>query len=188
MAVTGPLIKIGVLAGSLRKGSYNGSIARALPALAPAGVSIGALPPIGDIPLYDSDLQAKGFPAPVTALAEAIRGMHGVILVSPEYNYSVPGVLKNAIDWVSRVPNQPFAGKPIALQSATMGPLGGARVQYHLRQIFVFLDAQVMNKPEVFVGLAQNKIDAHGAITDTATSEFIAGQLKAFADYVRRVG
>jgi chromate reductase, NAD(P)H dehydrogenase (quinone) len=181
-------IKLGVLAGSLRKDSYNAAIARALPALAPAGVTISALPSIRDIPLYDADLQAKGIPDDVVALGGAIRACHGVIIVSPEYNYSVPGVLKNAIDWISRLPNQPFANKPIALQSATMGPLGGARVQYHLRQIFVFLDAQVMNKPEVFVGTAQNKIDASGAITDKGTSEFIAGQIKAFADYVRRVG
>ena len=187
MTSTQPL-KLGVIAGSLRKDSYNAAIARALPALAPAGVTISALPSIRDIPLYDADLQAKGFPPAVTALAEAVRSSHGIIIVSPEYNYSIPGVLKNAIDWVSRLPNQPFANKPIALQSASMGPLGGARVQYHLRQVFVFLDAQVFNRPEVFVGTAQNKIDAAGAITDKATSEFIAGQLKAFADYVRRVG
>jgi chromate reductase, NAD(P)H dehydrogenase (quinone) len=187
MSAPDPL-KLGVMAGSLRKGSYNAAIARALPILAPAGVTITALPSIRDIPLYDTDLQNIGLPAPVTVLADAVRGCHGVIIVSPEYNYSVPGVLKNAIDWLSRVPDQPFANKPVALQSATMGPLGGARVQYHLRQIFVFLDAQVMNKPEVFVGTAQNKIDASGAITDKATAEFIAGQLNAFADFVRRVG
>jgi chromate reductase, NAD(P)H dehydrogenase (quinone) len=180
-------LKLGTLVGSLRQGSYNAAVARALPGLAPAGVTISALPAIAAIPLYDADLQAKGIPAPVTALADAIRGCHGVVIVSPEYNYSVPGVLKNAIDWVSRVPNQPFANKPICLQSATMGPLGGARMQYHLRQIFVFLDAQMFNRPEVMVGMAQNKIDAGGAITDKATSDFIAGQLKAFADYVRRV-
>jgi chromate reductase, NAD(P)H dehydrogenase (quinone) len=149
-------LKLGVLAGSLRKDSYNAAIARALSILAPAGVTISALPSIREIPLYDADLQNIGFPAPVTALADAIRGCHGVIIVSPEYNYSIPGVLKNAIDWLSRMPNQPFANKPVVLQSASMGPLGGARVQYHLRQVFVFLDAQVMNKPEVFVGTAQN--------------------------------
>ena len=187
MSPTEPL-KIGTLVGSLRQGSYNAAIARALPALAPAGVTITALPSYRDFPLYDADVQAKGFPASVTALADAIRASHGLIIVSPEYNYSVPGVLKNAIDWLSRLPNQPFANKPIALQSASMGPLGGARVQYHLRQIFVFLDAQVFNRPEVFVGTAQSKIDASGAITDKGTSDFLAGQLKAFAEYVRRVG
>ena len=180
-------LKIGTLVGSLRQGSYNAAIARALPALAPTGMTISALPAIATFPLYDADLQAKGFPGPVTALADAIRGCHGVIIVSPEYNYSVPGVLKNAIDWVSRVPDQPFANKPVCLQSASMGPLGGARMQYHLRQIFVFLDAQMFNRPEVMVGLAQNKIDAAGTITDKATSDFIAGQLKAFAEFVRRV-
>lgn len=187
MTSTTPL-KFGTLVGSLRQGSYNGAIARALPRLAPAGVTITALPSIRDIPLYDADTQAKGIPTSVTAFAEAIRACNGIVIVSPEYNYSLPGVLKNALDWVSRVPNQPLAGKPVCLQSATMGPLGGARMQYHLRQVLVFLDAQVLNKPEVFVGMAQNKIDASGAITDTATSDFIAGQLKAFAEYARRVG
>ena len=187
MSPTEPL-KLGTLVGSLRQGSYNAAIARALPALAPAGVNIAALPSFRDVPMYDADVQAKGFPASVTALGDAIRGCHGVIIVSPEYNYSVPGVLKNAIDWLSRLPNQPFANKPIGLQSATQGPLGGARVQYHLRQIFVFLDAQVFGRPEVFVGSAQTKIDAAGTIADRATSDFIASQLKAFAEFVRRVG
>ena len=152
--------------GSLRRGSYNAAIARALPELAPAGVTVSAAPSIRDIPLYDADLQAEGFPAAVTALGDAIRTADGVILVSPEYNYSVPGVLKNAIDWLSRLPEQPFAGKPVAIQSASMGVLGGARMQYHLRQIFVFLDARVLNKPEIMVGQAQNKIDAEGQLTD----------------------
>lgn len=181
-------ITLGALAGSLRKGSYNAAIARALPGLAPAGVTITALPGLADIPLYDADVQAKGFPASVTALGDAIRGCHGIIIVSPEYNYSVPGVLKNAIDWLSRLPEQPFANKPVAIQSASMGPFGGARMQYHLRQVLVFVEAQVFNKPEVMVGMAQNKIDAAGAITDAGTNEFIAGQLKAYAAFVRRVG
>ena len=180
-------LKLVTLVGSLRKGSYNAAIARALPGLAPPGVMIEALPSIGDIPLYDADLQAQGVPAAVTALADAIRAAHGLIIVTPEYNYSAPGVLKNAIDWLSRLPSQPFAMKPIALQTASMGPLGGARAQYHLRQIFVFLDAQLFNRPEVMVGQAQTKIDAAGTITDKGTSDFLAGQLKAFADFVRRV-
>lgn len=180
-------ITIGTLVGSLRQGSYNAAIARALPALSPAGTTIEALPAIRDIPLYDADIQAQGFPAPVTALADAIRAVNGVIIVTPEYNYSVPGVLKNAIDWLSRLPNQPFANKPIAIQTASMGPLGGARAQYHLRQIFVFLDAQLFNRPEVMVGQAQTKIDSSGTITDKGTSDFLAGQIKGFAEFVRRV-
>lgn len=172
--------------GSLRRGSYNAAIARALPELAPAGVTISAAPSIRDIPLYDADLQAEGFPAAVTALGDAIRAADGVILVSPEYNYSVPGVLKNAIDWLSRLPNQPFAGKPVAIQSASMGALGGARMQYHLRQIFVFLDARVLNKPEIMVGQAQNKIDAEGTLNDAATRDFLGAQLQALAACARQ--
>ena len=174
------------LVGSLRKASYNHAIARALPGLAPEGVTISELGSVGDIPLYDQDENAKGFPAAVTAMGEAIAKADGIIIVSPEYNYSTPGVLKNAIDWLSRLPNQPFAGKPVALQSASMGVFGGARMQYHLRQTLVFLDAHVLNKPEVMVGAVQNKIDDKGQIADQATKDFIAGQLKAFAEFVRK--
>src|SRR5437764_2183201 len=127
-----------VICGSLRKGSYNAMLANTLPALAPEGMTITRSPGIGDFPLYNADVQNEsGFPAPVNTLVEAIRAADGVIFVTPEYNYSVPGVLKNAIDWVSRLPNQPFNGKPIAIQSASQGPLGGPRAQYHLRQMLV---------------------------------------------------
>src|SRR5438270_3770284 len=121
MAEEKPL-RLVVMVGSLRKGSYNAAIARALPALAPEGVTIAPLGSVGDFPLYNADVQEKGFPAPVTAMAEAIRAADGVIFVTPEYNHSIPGVLKNAVDWVSRVPNQAFAGKPVAIQSASPGP------------------------------------------------------------------
>ncbi len=143
------------ICGSLRKGSYNAMLARSLPPLAPEGMTITASPPIGTMPLYNADVQAEGFPAPVTALADAIRSADGVIFVTPEYNYSVPGVLKNAIDWVSRLQNQPFASKPVAIQSASQGPLGGPRAQYHLRQMMVFLDAFTFNRPEIFVGAVE---------------------------------
>src|SRR5690242_1814390 len=108
-----------VICGSLRKGSYNAMVARALPALAPAGMKLIPSPPIGTMPLYNADIQAEGFPEPVKVLADAIRAADAVLFVTPEYNYSIPGVLKNAIDWVSRLPDQPFAGKPIAIQSAS---------------------------------------------------------------------
>jgi len=183
--MSGPLHFV-TLVGSLRQASYNHALARALPGLAPEGVTMSELGSIRDIPLYDQDENAKGFPAAVTTMGEAIRQADGVVIVSPEYNYSMPGVLKNALDWLSRLPNQPFAGKPVAIQSASMGPFGGARMQYHLRQTLVFLDARVLNKPEVMVGLAQTKIDEAGRIADKGTSDFIAGQLKAFADFARR--
>ncbi len=104
-----------VMVGSLRRASFNAVIARALPALAPDGVTITPLASVGDLPLYNHDVQLKGFPAAVTAMGRAIAEADGVIFVTPEYNHSVPGVLKNAIDWISRLPNQPFAGKPVAI-------------------------------------------------------------------------
>ena len=175
------------LLGSLRHGSYSGAIARALPALAPEGVSISPLGSVGDLPHYDADLQAQGFPAAVLAMAGEIARADGVIIITPEYNYSVPGVLKNALDWLSRLPSPPFVGKPVAIQSSSPGLIGGARAQYHLRQILVFLDVFVLNKPEVMVGQVSNKVDATSLeLTDQATREFIAGQLKAFAAFARR--
>ena len=115
------------ICGSLRKGSYNRMVMNALPGLAPEGMQIKEAPPISEFPLYNFDIQSTGFPAPVQALADAIRAADGVIFNSPEYNFGIPAPLKNAIDWVSRLQNQPFAGKPVALQSASPGPVGGAR-------------------------------------------------------------
>jgi len=178
------------ICGSLRKGSYNGIVQRALPALAPEGMKIIVAPSFADFPLYNADVQnASGFPASVSKFADAIRAADGVIFNTPEYNFSIPGGLKNAIDWVSRLPNQPFAGKPIALQSATMGQLGGGRVQYDLRRAMVFLDALVLNKPEVFIGAAQTKVNEQtGELTDEMARNFIKQQLAAFAKFIVRHG
>ncbi|MBS0055419.1 NADPH-dependent FMN reductase [Yersinia sp. Marseille-Q3913] len=182
-------LKIVTLLGSLRSGSYNAMVARALPKLAPAGVTIEALPSIRDIPLYDADVQQEdGFPTTVQAIADQIRQADGVIIVTPEYNYSVPGGLKNAIDWLSRLPNQPLAGKPVAIQTSSMGPIGGARCQYHLRQILVFLDAMVMNKPEFMGGVIQTKVDEQTKeLSEQGTLDFLTKQLAAFATYIDRV-
>ncbi len=179
-------LRLVVLVGSLRKGSYNAAVARALPALAPDGVTIVPLGSVGDFPLYNQDVQAGGFPAPVTAMGEAIAGADGVIIVTPEYNYSIPGVLKNAIDWLSRLPKQPFAGKPVLLESASPGGFGGVRAQLHLRHSLIFLEARAFTRPEVIIPAAHTKIDAAtGELTDPATRGFIADQLKAFAAFVR---
>jgi chromate reductase len=175
-----------VVVGSLRKGSFNAAIARSLPALAPEEVTIEPLPSVGEFPLYNYDLQEKGFPPIVTRTAEAIAKADGVIVVTPEYNHSIPGVLKNAIDWISRLPNQPFAGKPIALESSSPSLFGGIRAQLHLRHVFVYLDGRVLNKPEVIIHLVNTKIDAAtGELTDPATRGFMADQLTAFAAFVR---
>jgi chromate reductase, NAD(P)H dehydrogenase (quinone) len=176
-----------VMVGSLRKGSFNAAIARALPLLAPEGVSIAPLGSVGDFPLYNHDLQVQGFPVAVLAMADAIRAADGVIIVTPEYNHTIPGGLKNAIDWISRLPNQPFAAKPVALESASQGLWGGLRAQLALRQMFVYLDGRLLLKPEVIIPQVQTKVDpSTGELTDPATRGFIADQLKAFAAFVRR--
>jgi chromate reductase, NAD(P)H dehydrogenase (quinone) len=174
-----------VICGSLRKGSYNAMVANTLPELVPAGMKLTRAPTLV-MPLYNADVQtSEGFPAPATALAEAIRAVDGVIFVTPEYNYSIPGLLKNAIDWVSRMPNQPFAGKPVAIQSATQGPLGGGRMQYHLRQCLIFLDAFTFGRPEIFIGMAQTKVDAEkGVLKDEPTRDIIKQQLAGFAKFI----
>lgn len=174
------------ICGSLRKGSFNRMVMNALPALAPDGLRIVEAPPIAEFPLYNADIEAAtGFPAPVQAVADAIRAADGVIFNSPEYNFGIPAPLKNALDWVSRVPKQPFAGKPVALQSASPGPLGGGRVQYDLRRAMVFLDALTLNKPEIFIGNCAQRIDAKtGKITDEQTISFIKQQLAAFATFI----
>ena len=178
------------ICGSLRKGSFNRMIMNALPGLAPAGMFIKEAPAYRELPLYDADIQnSTGFPTAVNALADAIRAADGVIFCTPEYNFSLPGGLKNAIDWVSRLQNQPFAGKPIAIQSASPGPLGGGRVQYDLRRMLVFLDALTLNKPEVFIGSCAAKFDDKtGDFKDDATRNFIKQQLEAFAKFIERHG
>lgn len=120
-------------------------------------------------------------------MGKAIAAADGVIIVTPEYNYSVPGALKNAIDWLSRLPDNPFAGKPVAIQSASPGMIGGARAQYHLRQSMVFLNARVLNKPEIMIGQAASRIDADSAtVTDESTRQHLTAQLVALAQEARR--
>jgi chromate reductase len=178
------------ICGSLRKGSYNRMVMNALPALAPENMKITEAPPFNEFPLYNADIQnSTGFPASVQKLADAIRAADGVIINTPEYNFGVPGGLKNAIDWVSRLQNQPFIGKPVALQSASPGPVGGARVQYDLRRTMVFLDAMTLNKPEIFIGNCAQRIDdKSGKITDEQTVGFIKQQLAAFAKFIAAHG
>jgi len=178
------------ICGSLRKGSYNRMLLNLLPGYAPAGMKISEAPPWAEFPLYNADVQnASGFPPPVQKLADAVRAADGVIFVSPEYNYSIPGGLKNAIDWVSRLPNQPFANKPVALLSAAAGILGGGRMQYDLRRCMIFLDALTMNKPEIFIGAAPQKFDDKtGQLKDEQAVGFIKQQLAAFAKFIEQHG
>jgi len=174
-----------VLVGSVRKGSYNAAIARSLQGLAPEGVSIEILPSVALLPIYDGDIEAAGIPESVAALGAAVAAADALVIVTPEYNYSIPGGLKNAIDWLSRLKDKPLKDKPGVILSASMGGFGGARAQYHLRQVLVCLDMPVLNVPEVMVGQAHTKI-TDGALTDPGTLSFIDGQLAVFEAFVRR--
>ena len=178
-----------VICGSLRKGSYNAALARTLPTLAPAAMKLRPAPPFETFPIYNFDIQnTTGFPADVNAWADAIRSADGLIIVSPEYNWSIPGGLKNAIDWVSRMKEQPFKDKPVALQSVSPGPVGGARVQYDLRKSMMFLDAFTLNKPEIFIGGCASKFDEKtGELKDETTRGLLKQQLASFATFIARV-
>jgi chromate reductase len=181
-------IKVLCICGSLRKGSYNRMVMNALPALAPAHMKFSESPPFAEFPIYNVDWhEANGVPPAVQKFADAIRAADGVMFNTPEYNFSIPGGLKNAIDWVSRVKDQPFAGKPNAIQSATGGGLGGGRMQYDLRRAMLFLNAPTLMKPEIFIGNAPTRIDANaGTITDQQTVGFIRQQLEAFAKFIEQ--
>jgi chromate reductase len=159
---------------------------RAAEELAPGGVTFDSFD-IGRLPLYNEDLRAQGFPPAVEELREQIRSADAILFVTPEYNYSVPGVLKNAIDWASRPPDQPFNRKPAAIMGASPSMLGSARAQYHLRQICVFLNIFLVNQPEVLIAGANNKFDAEGRLTDEPTRKFVGQLLQALVDWTERL-
>jgi chromate reductase, NAD(P)H dehydrogenase (quinone) len=187
--VTNQQLDVLVICGSVRKGSYNAALARTLPALAPAGMKLRAASSFERFPIYNFDIQnATGFPAEIVAWADAIRSADGLIIVSPEYNWSIPGGLKNAIDWVSRMNDQPFKDKPVALQSAAGGILGGSRMQYHLRQSLTSIDALLFGRPEVIVTFAAQKFDEKTLeLKDQTAIDMIKLQLGGFEKFIRRV-
>ncbi len=178
-----------VIRGSLRKGSFNAALARMAPQLAPPSLKFHDAPSFADMPIYDFDIQnSTGFPPQVTAWADAIRAADGILIVSPEYNWSIPGGLKNAIDWVSRMKEQPFAGKPVAVQSAAGGLLGGSRMQYHLRQSLTSLDVVWFGRPEVIVTFAAQKFDpATLELKDQTAIDMVKAQLAGFEKLIRMV-
>lgn len=184
-------MNICTICGSFRKESWNRMVLNTLPSVVPANFRLKEAPPYDKFPHYNQDDQkANGFPSDVKAWAEAIHKADGVIIVTPEYNFSVPGPLKNAIDWVSRMDRkeQPFLGKPCAILTASNGPVGGSRVQYELRKILASIEAVVMPKPEVFVTLVSHKIDAaNHVINDPTTLDFMKLQMEAFAAFIKRL-
>lgn len=179
-------VRILGFSGSLRAGSLNAALLRAAGELLPEGAVL-EWADWRELPVYDQDLESGGqAPPSVVRLREQVAAAHAVLFATPEYNYSVPGGLKNAIDWVSRARPQPFDGKPAALMGASMGLLGTARAQYHLRQIGVFLNLRFVNKPEVMVGAAHTKVDAEGRLTDETARKLIGQLVAALVAEARR--
>jgi chromate reductase, NAD(P)H dehydrogenase (quinone) len=177
------------ICGSLRKGSFNGALQRTLPSLAPAGMEIKpATASFGTLPIYHFDEhQAGGIPPVVETFAAAIRTADGLIICSPEYNWSIPAGLKNLIDWLSRLKDVPFKDKPVAIQSCAGGILGGSRMQYHLRQSLTSVDAVLFGKPEVIVTLSAKKFDEKTLeLTDQPTKDMVKLQLETYAKFLRR--
>ncbi|MBV2180107.1 MAG: NAD(P)H-dependent oxidoreductase [Castellaniella sp.] len=179
-------IRVLAIGGSLRKGSYNHLLLEQARRQAPEGMSI-EIANLSDVPLYNSDMQAQGFPASVQRIAEQAAQADAFLIATPEYNYSIPGVLKNTIDWLSRVPGTPFQGKPVAIASASMGGLGGARAQYHLRQVLIYLDVHPLNKPELFIPVAHEKFSADGVLTDAMSRDGLDALLAALAAKTRQL-
>jgi chromate reductase, NAD(P)H dehydrogenase (quinone) len=174
------------ISGSLRKGSFNTALLHEAIALAPADVAIETAD-ISAIPPYNEDVRAQGFPDAVAHFRARIKACDALLVATPEYNYSLPGVLKNAIDWASRPPDQPFAGKPLAIMGASGSASGTVRAQYHLRQIAVYLDMHPINKPEIFVRSARGSFDAEGRLTDETTKRLLGQLLAELAAWTRRL-
>jgi chromate reductase len=174
-------------AGSLRQDSYNRAALRAAIELAPAGMTIEIFD-LAPIQPYNEDVKQQGFPPPEHAFREKIRAADAVLIVTPEYNRGISGVLKNAIDWASRPPDQPFNGKPAAIFGASPGMVATAVAQFELRRYLGVLNALVLNTPSVMIGQAGAKFDEQGRLTDQPTREIIAQMLVALAEWTRRHG
>jgi len=179
-------VKILGFVGSLRKGSYNKALMRAASELLPENAALEVFDLEG-IPPFNQDLENQP-PQVVKEFKAKIRKADALLIASPEHNYSIPGVLKNAIDWASRPSgDNVFEGKPVAIMSASTGRLGGARAQYHLRQSFIFLNMHPLNRPEVMMPYAQEHVDANGNLTDEKTRQLIRQLLEALVQWTRRL-
>ena len=186
MATAARVFTVVGFAGSLRRGSYNRALLRAATELAPPALHID-IHELDGIPLYNGDIEAAGAPPSVVHLREAIRQADALLIATPEYNHGVPGVLKNAIDWLSRPPrDSALNGKVAAVMGASPGVTGTARGQSQLRQAFLFTNTYALLQPEVLVGRAHEKFDADGRLVDQATRDFLATFLQRFADLIAR--
>jgi chromate reductase len=179
-------VRILGIAGSLRRASYNRAALRAATQLVPQDAALEIFE-LDGIPGFNQD-EERNPPAKVAELKKRIRAADAILIVTPEYNYSVPGVLKNAIDWASRpYGDSAWSGKPAAIMGASIGTIGTARAQYHLRQMFVFLNMFPINQPEVMIGNASERFDAQGNLTDEKTKDFIRKLLQSLVEWTRRI-
>ncbi|MGH6892953.1 MAG: NADPH-dependent FMN reductase [Dongiaceae bacterium] len=180
--------KILGICGSLRKQSLNMSALKAAGSLMPHGMEL-TITNLIELPMYNQDVEAMGYPDSVDALREDVLAADGLLFAAPEHNWSMSASLKNGIDWLSRFkkPRVPFDGKPCAVLSATLGPLGGARVQYDVRRSVTGLGGHFLVKPEVFIGMANQKFDAQGGLADDLTRKFLTEQMVAFHDWIIRI-
>lgn len=173
------------IAGSIRKNSFNKATLRAAQALMPEGAELRTIE-IDTLPLFNEDIE-KNPPQAVTDLKRSIKEANGILLVTPEYNYSVSGVLKNAIDWASRpYGDSAWVAKPALIMGASVGLFGSARAQYHLRQICVSLNMHVLNQPEIMIAKAAEKFDREGNLIDDSTKEHIQKAMKALIEWTKR--
>ncbi len=180
------------ISGSLRRASLNTALLRAAGEVLPEGVSLEIADEVRHLPLFDEDLFTDPIAngpslAVVSAWRAKLAAADAVVMALPEYNFSIPGALKNALDWASRNPDPPLFDKPLAIMGASAGMSGAMRAQYHLRQIAVYLNMQVLNRPEVFVAHAKAKFDATGRLIDEPTRLVLAQQMTALRDWTLRL-
>ena len=181
-----PIVVLGI-AGSLRKESYNRGLLRAAQGLVPEGATIQTFEELDQIPLFNQDTEQNPHPK-VTELKQRIRNADAILIATPEYNYSVPGVLKNAIDAASRpYGDSAWTGKPVAIMGASVGTLGTARAQYHLRQMFVFLNMYAVNQPEVMLANAHQHFAENGVLTDETAKKLIRQLLQELVNWTRKL-
>jgi chromate reductase, NAD(P)H dehydrogenase (quinone) len=174
------------IAGSLRRASYNRAALRAAQNLLPQDATLDIFD-LDGIPGFNQDEEQQP-PTKVIELKARVRAADAILFATPEYNYSIPGVLKNAIDWASRpYGDSAWDGKPVAVMGASPGILGTARAQYHLRQNFVFLNMYPLNRPEVMIAKAAERFDAGRNLTDEQTKDFIRQLLQNLVTWTRQL-
>ena len=181
-------VHVFAVAGSLRKDSFNKKLLRAAIELVPPGMMIHQFDGLGDIPPYNADLDVDPRPEPVRALKQILAACDGLLIATPEYNYGIPGLLKNAIDWASRPPaTSPLLGKVALLMGAATGMVGTARAQQQLRQNFVFTKTVVIPQPEILIAKAAEKFDSEGRLIDDMAKQIIAERLKALGEWIYKL-